>query len=84
MQLAKHFGAVVVEFENRIIDPARLFDPDRWYEIERQAIDERFRAGEISTREYKKAIDDLDGRYDDMVDRLDGTYQIPNKGSDAR
>ena len=52
------------------------FDPDRWYDIERLAIDERFRSGLINRQDYKNAIDDLDGCYDDMLERLDGTYQV--------
>ena len=52
------------------------FDPDRWYDNERLAIDERFRSGSMSAREYEDAIDDLDCRFDEMLDRLDGTYQI--------
>ncbi len=58
------------------------FDPDRWYENERLAIDARFRSGKISAREYREALDDLDCRYDEMLDRLDGTYQIPAKSTD--
>jgi hypothetical protein len=58
------------------------FDPDRWYDNERLAIDARFRGGIINAHEYKKAIDDLDGRFDEMLERLDGTYQIPSKGPD--
>ncbi len=58
------------------------FDPDRWYENERLVIDVRFRSGKMNAREYKDAIDDLDCRYDDMLDRLDGTYQIPAKSGD--
>ena len=53
------------------------FDPERWYDNERLAIDSDFRAGKINTREYREALDDLDERYDSMLDRLDGTYQIP-------
>ncbi|MGD9299947.1 MAG: hypothetical protein PVI13_00125 [Desulfobacterales bacterium] len=52
------------------------FDPDRWYEIERLAIDERLRSGLIYAHDYKNAIDDLDCRYNDMLERLDGTYQV--------
>ena len=52
------------------------FDPERWYENERTAIDLELRAGKINSREYRTAIDDLDKRYDKMLDRLDGTYQI--------
>ena len=55
------------------------FDPDRWYENERLAIDERFRSGNINEREYNEAIENLESRYDEMVDRLDGTFQIPSK-----
>jgi hypothetical protein len=58
------------------------FDPDRWYDNERLVIDMQFRSGQMSAREHKDAIDDLDGRYDEMLDRLDGTYQIPTKRAD--
>jgi hypothetical protein len=58
------------------------FDPDRWYDNEKLAIDERFRGGRISAREYKDAIDDLDCRFDEMLQRLDGTYQIPANSPD--
>ena len=53
------------------------FDPERWYDNERLAIDSDFRAGKLNTREYREALDDLDERYNSMFDRLDGTYQIP-------
>jgi hypothetical protein len=53
------------------------FDPDRWYEREREMLDARQRAGEISAQEYKKVLSELDRRYDKMLDRLDGTYQVP-------
>ena len=53
------------------------FDPDRWYEDERAILDARYKAGEISEPEYKDAVSDLDRRYDEMIDRLDGTYQVP-------
>ncbi|NOQ20930.1 MAG: hypothetical protein GQ571_13305 [Desulfobacterales bacterium] len=53
------------------------FDPDRWYEDERGMLDARYRAEEISEQEYKDAISELDRRYDEMLDRLDGTYQVP-------
>ena len=53
------------------------FDPDRWYEREREMLDACHRTGEISEQEYKKALSELDRRYDEMLDRLDGTYQVP-------
>ena len=53
------------------------FDPERWYDNERLAIDSDFRAGKITPRQYREALDDLDERFDGMLERLDGTYQIP-------
>ena len=53
------------------------FDPDRWYDTERRALDEALKDGRISQREYREQISDLDRRYDTMLDRLDGTYQLP-------
>ena len=53
------------------------FDPDRWYEDERGMLDARYKAEEISEQESKDAISELDRRYDEMLDRLDGTYQVP-------
>ena len=53
------------------------FDPDRWYEDERGIIEARFKASEIGAQEYQDALCELDRRYDEMLQRLDGTYQIP-------
>ncbi len=53
------------------------FDPDRWYDNERTALDRQFRSGDLSASEYEAALDDLERRYNEMLDRLDGTYQLP-------
>ena len=53
------------------------FDPDRWYENEKAVLKSRRKTGELSAQEYEEAFADLDRRYDEMLDRLDGTYQIP-------
>ena len=53
------------------------FDPDRWYDNELAVLKERRRTGELTDQDYEQAVDDLDRRYDEMVDRLDGSYQIP-------
>ena len=53
------------------------FDPDKWYDIERELLDGRLRKGEISEQAFKRAVEELDRRYDEMLDRLDGSYQIP-------
>ena len=53
------------------------FDPDKWYDIERELLEGRLRKGEISEQASKIAVEALDRRYDEMLDRLDGSYQIP-------
>jgi hypothetical protein len=53
------------------------FDPDRWYENERAVIESQYNAGTINEHDYKKAITDLERRYYKMLDRLDGSYQLP-------
>jgi hypothetical protein len=53
------------------------FDPDRWYDDERGICEARFKAGEITSQEYQDALSELDRRYDEMLQRLDGTYQVP-------
>jgi arylsulfatase A-like enzyme len=53
------------------------FDPDKWYQNERGMLDSRFKTGEINEQEYKDAVSELDRRYDEMLERLDGTYQLP-------
>jgi hypothetical protein len=54
------------------------FDPERWYENERSAIEAQYGSGHLTANQYNDAIDNLQRRYDEMMDRLDGTYQIPN------
>ena len=58
------------------------FDPDRWYENERDLLMARFKSGEIDAQALEDAISDLDRRYDEMVERLDGTYQLPQNDQD--
>jgi hypothetical protein len=53
------------------------FDPDRWYEDERRICEARFKAGAITLQEYQNALCELDRRYDEMLQRLDGSYQVP-------
>jgi hypothetical protein len=53
------------------------FDPDRWYDMHRAALDRRHAAGEIDDETYRAACLDLDRRFEEMVSRLDGTYELP-------
>ncbi len=53
------------------------FDPERWYENERAVLESRYKAGGMNEEDFRRALDDLSQRYEEMLDRLDGTYQIP-------
>ena len=55
------------------------FDPDQWYENERAALELRYREGGLNQGELQEALSRLETRYEDMVKRLDGTYQLPKE-----
>jgi len=59
------------------------FDPDRWLESHRAALAVRRERGEIDDAEYESEIRELDRRYEEMIARLDGTYEIPGRKSEA-
>jgi Tfp pilus assembly protein PilO len=53
------------------------FDPERWYELRLARLEQRRTTGEISAEVYRRELDDLERRYDEMLRRLDGTFEIP-------
>jgi hypothetical protein len=53
------------------------FDPDRWYQNERTAMEAVRREEKWNDHDYQTAVEALERRYDDMIRRLDGTYCIP-------
>lgn len=53
------------------------FDPERWYENEYSALEVLHKKGNITDIEFEKACSDLLNRYEEMLSRLDGTYQLP-------
>ena len=53
------------------------FDPDRWYERQQAALEDRHRRGELTADELEEMLGDLETRYHEMVERLDGTFHIP-------
>ena len=55
------------------------FDPDRWYESHRAALEGRRERGEIDADAFEREMADLEHRYEEMLERLDGTYQIPRR-----
>lgn len=53
------------------------FDPERWYENEYSALEALLKKGDLPDIEFKEACSDLLKRYEEMLSRLDGTYQLP-------
>lgn len=53
------------------------FDPERRYENERDLLEVRHKHGELDDRQLEDALEKLDQWYDEMIKRLDGTYQLP-------
>jgi hypothetical protein len=53
------------------------FDADRWYDRERLRLDLQRERGEIDEAAYERLVADLDRRYDEMVGRLDRTFELP-------
>lgn len=56
------------------------FDPDRWLEDQQRMLELRRDRGELDDEAHQEALADLERRYDAMVARLDGTYQLPPRG----
>jgi len=52
------------------------FDPQQWYNREVRMLERMAERGEIDAQAHSAAVEELDRRYDQMVDRLDGTYRI--------
>lgn len=53
------------------------FDPEKWYERELTLLEAHLKEGKIDADAYRSALDALDRQYDEMLKRLDGSYQIP-------
>jgi hypothetical protein len=52
------------------------FDPDRWYENQRRALDAKRDRGELTRESYQAALDDLERRYEEMTSRLDKPFDL--------
>ncbi len=60
------------------------FDPDRWYEDRRRALQARRDGGEIDDARFDVELEALDRRHDEMVRRLDGTFQVTDRDPRSR
>jgi hypothetical protein len=55
------------------------FDPDRWYENQRANLLHRKACGELDEEAYQRELDRLAERYDDMLSRLAGPFELPSR-----
>ena len=56
------------------------FDPDRWYDNEILSLEQQLNSKKISQDQFNLEMDLLEKRYEEMWDRLNGTYQVlPDK-----
>ena len=53
------------------------FDPEKWYENHGRALLARREGGELDERAFAEALDELDRRFEEMLSRLDGSFQLP-------
>ncbi len=53
------------------------FDPDRWYDDEVHILEQQLQAGRLTQIEFEHMVEALMQKYDEMIQRLDGTYQLP-------
>ena len=53
------------------------FDPDAWLERQITALEARKTRGDIDRVSFEIELAELHRRYDEMLSRLDGTYEIP-------
>jgi len=52
------------------------FDPDRWFENQRRALDAKRERGELTDAGYQAGLDDLERRYEEMTSRLDKPFDL--------
>ncbi|HVN31909.1 MAG TPA: hypothetical protein VMT45_07970 [Thermoanaerobaculaceae bacterium] len=53
------------------------FDPDRWYENQKALLAARRARGELDEKAFAEGLDELERRYEEMLSRLDGSFQLP-------
>ena len=55
------------------------FDAERWLANQRALLEARRGRGEMDDTELGRALDELDRRYEEMVARLDGSFELPGR-----
>ncbi len=60
------------------------FDADRWYDNQRALLERRLANGEITADEFDAELERLGDRYDEMLRRLDGPFELPTNPTDRK
>ena len=55
------------------------FDPERWYDNEKNFLDHQYRSGEISEKAYYSTLKGLEDKLTEMWERLDRSYILSAK-----
>lgn len=55
------------------------FDPEKWLEAQRAVLEARRARGELADADMEAELGEIDRRYDELVARLDGTYEISSR-----
>lgn len=53
------------------------FDAEKWYENQGRLLDLQRETGKLDEHAYAEALADLDRRYEEMVARLSGPFELP-------
>lgn len=55
------------------------FDAERWLENHKALLEARRARGELDETGLARALAELDRRYEEMVTRLDGSFELPGR-----
>jgi hypothetical protein len=57
------------------------FDPERWFEIQKDALEKKRDAGEIDDEDYQALLKELVDKYEDMLQRVDIRHDYDESNS---
>ncbi|MFB3852444.1 MAG: hypothetical protein ACE148_01325 [Vicinamibacterales bacterium] len=53
------------------------FDPDKWFENQRALLERKREKGEIDQAKFAELLDELERRYDELVERVSRSFELP-------
>lgn len=52
------------------------FDPERWHEDQVRLVEHRLKTGALDEEAARRELEEIERRYEAMLDRLDATYRL--------